>query len=69
MYVSDAIAITPTVTGGLSAAALMVTNLSWDWVAAVSLTVSLITMIGVTAYIKHKRDRQTVFTVNNFIIK
>ena len=67
--ISDSIAIAPTITGSISGLALMVTGFSWDWVAACSLIVSLVTMIGVTWFIKHKRDKESVFTVNNFIIK
>ena len=67
--ISDSIAIAPTITGSISGLMLMVTGFSWDWVAILSLTVSVCTMVGVTLYVKHKRDKQSVFTVNNFIIK
>lgn len=67
--ISDSIAIAPTITGSVSGLVLMVGGLSWDWIAACSLIVSLVTMAGVTWFIKHKRDKESVFTVNNFIIK
>lgn len=67
--ISDSIAIVPTITGSVSGIVLMVAGLSWDWIAACSLIVSLVTMVGVTWFIKHKRDKESVFTVNNFIIK